>query len=836
MAEGKNIIKLKIDGKPVEVEEGTTILEAADLIGIKIPRLCHDKRLKPFGACRLCIVEIEGRGSKFVTACSTPVEPNISVITSNPRIDRARKTVMELLAVHHPIDCPVCDAAGECQMQILTTEIRGIEHRRFEGKEKNIARDARNPLIERNLNRCVGCGKCVRVCSEVQGTSAIDFQYRGFSTKIGSPFGEPLDCDFCGQCVDICPVGALLNRQYKFTTRAWFLKKGICVCPYCGDGCVIEIGVGSKGQIVRGKSAPEAGYNEGNLCQRGRFGHDFLQNPLRLQYPMVRRNGELKRTDWNQVIEMVSTKLMSNLSKLSDKGEGKIGFMIGGRIDNEALGKLKILIKSLGERVRVSSSSMSKLRFLKDVVEKVWGTQPPLNGAERALRSDFILVLDSEINATNPFTWINVHKAKLRHGAKLVTVSTRRTKTGRRSDKFYYVEPGGCTELLMRVASKVLRLSGGRIPEANPENFEGFEKFVKELSGIRAVLTKDIADSEIEWIANEMVRAKDPLVVFTLDASENMKSKQFVIAVANLLLLLGKGPENMLVPLPESNTRGLIESGVLGKDWGDDPASMLNDIKNGKIKVLYVIGDDPISKLPESSYTRQVLSGLELFVVQDIILSGAASIADVVLPVAGWAEHRGSYTSSEGKVQFFEKMVEPPKESLSDEEIIERILESAGIKREVSEKPEAPPEKKGALHYSFIEVQPIISIPSGGSGDEFILVTGPGRGHNGVLSTYSQAITSVFPEPYLFINPDDAMRLGISDMETVNLKSYYGEVGIRVKIDDQIKKGTVYVPCHFSEPPVLDLISNDVNLSGAPVKVKVIPFHITKAATISALS
>ncbi|MFH1436484.1 MAG: molybdopterin-dependent oxidoreductase [Pseudomonadota bacterium] len=857
----ENMMTLKIDGKEVSVPRGSTILDAAIKAGVFIPTLCHDPRLKPFGACRMCVVQVEGRGPRFVTACSTPADPDTNVITTNERIDKARRTVLELLAVHHPVDCPVCDAAGECEFQNLTASLRGTDRRRFGGEEKRYVIDRRNPLVERNLARCIGCGKCVRVCTEVQGTAAIDFQHRGFETGIGPAFQEPLDCDFCGQCVDICPVGALQNRQYKYTTRSWLLNKVPAVCCFCGDGCSLEVGVGQRGEIVRAKSRAALGFNEGNLCQRGRFGHDVLTSPARINEPMIRKDGSLMAVGWKDA----QAKAASELDRIKSKhGEGSVGFMVGGRVDNESLLVLSRFAGEVMKSGNIASTTMRRYRDWIDTAREVWGVAPPAMAPARALESDLILVLESEINATNPLTWINIRKAQMQREAALVVADSRRTKTGWRAGKFFAVAPGGSTELLLRVvASMVIK---GLVDRGKLGAVEGFDKFTREASAAKSALTEGIEHTDVGWLANALAGAENPLIVLTLDSMENMKSKPLVRAAADLMVLLGKGPENIMVPMPEANMRGLVDSGLAAGEGARDAALFMKDISDGKIKALYVIGDDPLSRLPDPAAVEKALASLELLVVQDIVLGPTANMADIILPSAGWSEHEGSFTCSSGVIQAFDRAVNPVGEAEADWKIISGISARMGfdfgyktvesIRKDYLEKwyPGKKILKPGL--FSYAEPGPAGEAKEPATGKfietgfkaaqatliakELQLQTGPMRGHSGVLSTYSAAITSVFGEPRALINPADAKALGVEDGGSVNVKSTAGDISVRVKVDHEIRKGVIFIPAHFSEPPVLSLVPPDAYAGGAPVKVTVTPFKLParacEAAAASAVS
>jgi len=266
------MVEFTINDKQISVENGTTILNAARMNGIKIPNLCFDKRLRPYGGCRLCVVEVEGMPRLFA-ACSTPAAPGWAVKTDTPKLRKVRQTVIELLLVHHPLDCPVCDKAGECDLQDLAYEY-GKPEGRFIRHRKEAPPDVRGPLIELTSNRCILCGKCVRICSEHQGRGALGLIGRGFPTVVQPAFGEILECDYCGQCVDVCPTGALLSKPFKFKARAWFLEEKETICPFCGCGCTLTLGV-REGKILRSRGKEDVGRNKGNLCGRGRFGFDF---------------------------------------------------------------------------------------------------------------------------------------------------------------------------------------------------------------------------------------------------------------------------------------------------------------------------------------------------------------------------------------------------------------------------------------------------------------------------------------------------------------------------------------------------------------------------------
>jgi predicted molibdopterin-dependent oxidoreductase YjgC len=279
------MVQIIIDGKELQVPAQMTVLEAARRNDIFIPTLCHHPKLTPFGGCRLCLVEVKGF-LKPVTACTTALTDGMEVVTSTPEIEELRRLVLELILSDHPNDCMVCEKTGGCTLQELAY-MYGIRDIEFSGERRTYAKRDGNPFIERDLEKCILCGRCVKACDEIQGVEAIDFGYRGFRSKICTSYEDDLDCEFCGQCVAVCPTGALTGKLWTRKGRPGNTKEVDTVCPYCGTGCNITAHV-KRNEIVRITSAEDT-WNEGWLCVKGRFGYKFVNSPERLTKPLIRR-------------------------------------------------------------------------------------------------------------------------------------------------------------------------------------------------------------------------------------------------------------------------------------------------------------------------------------------------------------------------------------------------------------------------------------------------------------------------------------------------------------------------------------------------------------------
>lgn len=339
------MVTLKIDGKTVTVRKLSTILDAIRKLDIPIPTLCHHPALSPYGGCRLCLVEVNGI-AKPVASCTTFAKDGMIVKTTSPTLEKLRKTTLELILSDHPKDCMVCERSGDCKLQELAY-FYGLRENRFEGQRRIYTKRDANPFIERDMEKCILCGQCVRICEEVQGVSAIDFAYRGLNTKIAPPFDKDLKCEFCGQCVAVCPTGALTGKMWANKGRQNF-KEVETICPYCGCGCNITLYI-HRNEIIR-VSSRENTINEGWLCAKGRFGYGFVNSPERLTKPLIRiapkenPNGEVitshftthtslfREVSWDEAFEYVSKRLREIKENY---GPDAIGGLASARCTNE---------------------------------------------------------------------------------------------------------------------------------------------------------------------------------------------------------------------------------------------------------------------------------------------------------------------------------------------------------------------------------------------------------------------------------------------------------------------------------------------------------------------
>ncbi len=325
-------VKFTINGKEVEVPVGSTILQAAEMVGVDIPRLCYDPDLSKLGACRLCVVEVKGN-RLLPASCVTPVTEGMEVQTESPAVVEARRTILELLVANHPLDCMTCEKMGDCRLSDYCYRYN-VKESAFTGEQHDFAIDDSNPFIIRDLNKCILCGACVRACEEMTGQDNLSYLYRGFNRKATTAGDVPYidsDCVFCGQCVAVCPTGALTEKSMAGEARRWDIEKVRTTCPFCGTGCNFDLAV-KNGKVIGVLSAEDAPVNGRMLCVKGRFGWDYIYNERRLTTPLIKKNGQFVEASWDEAYDLIADKLNSIKEKY---GSESFAALSSARCSNE---------------------------------------------------------------------------------------------------------------------------------------------------------------------------------------------------------------------------------------------------------------------------------------------------------------------------------------------------------------------------------------------------------------------------------------------------------------------------------------------------------------------
>jgi predicted molibdopterin-dependent oxidoreductase YjgC len=532
--------------------------------------------------------------------------------------------VLELLLIRHPLECPSCDKAGECKLQDLVHEY-GLGPSRFDAVKEYLPPSDESAIVERNLSRCILCGKCARICEEQNAVGEWAFTRRGMRSRISTDFDRPLDCEFCGECVEICPVGALTTKQFKYKARCWNLTGTQSVCNYCGCGCTLKYET-RDGKILRAAPA-----NANYLCVKGRFGWDAMHHEERLTTPKMRVDGELTDCTWEEALSVVATNLKVIKNK---KGAESIGGLGSVRTTNEDGYVFQKFLRSVVGTNNVDM--LARLKVPKGLDTAFFSGELPRMGEHEA-----ILALDKNVGEINPLTGIEIIRAVDRKSSKLVLVN----------DGY----------------NKFNKIAAVTIPS-------GAEQAV---DGLIAALSSTKGGDEAQKAAGILKSAQSVAVI----VPSRLTDKEFgkIKELAGLLKNVTYYPI-----VPRSNFQGSLDMGVIAEYLpgyrkaekpGMNAVEMINGTKSGKIASLYIMGDDPVGSDPK---LKEILEKLEFLVVQDIFMSETAKIAHVVLPAASSAEKTGTFTNLERRLQQLDKAEEPLGESKPDWEIIRDLAKKMG--------------------------------------------------------------------------------------------------------------------------------------------------------------
>jgi NADH-quinone oxidoreductase subunit G len=816
------MVNLTVDDKQVTVPRDATIFDAAKAAGIRIPILCHDKKLHPFGGCRMCLVEVEQMKGRQIPACTTPVTEGMIVRTSTEEIIKARKMVLELLLLKHPIDCPVCDAAGDCDLQNLTYEYQ-VNTNRFVDEKFAHAIDYENPLIERDMNRCIHCGKCARICDEIVSFGAYSFLNRGLEAKIGTEFDGPLNCEFCGSCVSVCPVGALLSRPFKFKARWWAMNKVKTVCSYCGTGCQLTLGI-KDNKVLTTIYDENQGFHNGQLCTRGRWGYQFVNSDKRLTTPLIRKNGALVAATWDEALALVTKRLGDEKAS----GGASVAGLVTPRLTNEELYLFrKLFTDGLGSDNIDHSAGFAHAALTEGARESLGYAASPAVIAD-IQKAGLLLVVKSDAYETHPVIGFEINLAVKRKDAGLRIVSDKRGKLSRLPGAVTSIHKPGSEVLLFKALAKVI--IDENLQDAGAAGISGLDEFKKSLEGCAPGQVADacgVPADDITALAREYAAAEKALILLPLGLGYPGHGRELAQALINLALLTGKiGREGCGVLLmgEKNNSQGAADLGLYPAAGGKNAAAIIEGCASGAIKTLYVAGENPVVSYPDRKRIEAALDKVEFLVVQDLFLTETAAKAHVVLPACSFAEKDGTFTSVGRAVQRVNRAIKPIGLSRSDFEVLNQLsavlggspafIDAAAVFAEIAATVPAYQGltlaglgDSGAVYQvagtpRFI---PVTGAAVAAEPGKLALVTGSALNHCGTLSRFGEGPMYVCPEGYVELGREDAKGLGITDGDQVTVKSAAGEVRLKVKVGSRLPQGVVFAPYHFGDQSVNNL-------------------------------
>ncbi len=862
-------ITLAINGKQVTVNDGVSVLDAINQSGAYISQLCKDPDMKPIGACRTCLVQIEGaRG--FPASCSVPAAEGMSVQTETEEARETRRGVLELTMSMFPQNG---DAASEDYRELsIAAKHHGIDAPRWTGREREIV-DASNPVFQIAMDSCIMCGRCAQACQDGhQFIGAIDILGTGTEARIGTFMDKPLIesiCTTCGSCLASCPTGAI-------TAKADIpepVRTVSTTCPYCGVGCGIQARVDPNDQIIEILDDPDNQSSLGMLCVKGRFGFSFVNHPDRLTKPLIRKDGELTPVEWEEALEYVS-------SRLAEYRGDAFGTLASAKATNE-----DGYIQQKFSRLIMQSNHIDHCTRLchspsVEAMLTALGSGATSNSYIDYEEAGCLVIIGSDANSNHPVAASRMRRAVVERGAKLIIINPRRIEMCDYSDLWLRPRPGTDVALLNAMA-KVIVDEGLADTEFVRDRTEEYDEWWDTVQKYDLEYAEKITGVPADQIAEAArIYAQPPFsgscLIWGMGITQHTMGTANAHGLLNLALLAGQlgRPGSGISPLRgQNNVQGCGDAGCLPnafpgyqtigeaslakfqKAWSSQPlpsepglvvTDMVEEINNGRIKAMYITGENPLLSEPDLHHAEESFKKLELLVVQDIFMHETAEIADVVLPATSFAEKDGTFTNSERRVQRVRKAIDPVGDSKPDwvilKDVAQRVSQKLGLELEhefdydhpsqiFDEMSSLTPSIAG-ISYDRLENEGGIQWPcptpdhpgtrflyesdfprgprakfvafdQGPVADEipterFPLILNTGRvlyhWHGGTITKRADNLLARAPELTVSMHPADGDKYGISDGEWIRVRSRRGDLEGRAHYTEKQRAGELFVP------------------------------------------
>lgn len=857
-------IKFTIDGIQVKAQEGDTILQAATRNGIYIPHLCYHPDLKPRGACRLCLVENED--GRLVTSCETLVKGGMSVSTTSKRVENSRKMVAQLLIANHESECLTCAQNNQCKLQEIASFF-GIENENISNLRHSLLEvpvDESNPFFTRDLKKCVLCGICVQTCRDCLGVSAIDFGFRGYETRITTLMDKPIlesNCVSCGECVVACPVGALVPKENQKPSRE--VKT---TCTYCGVGCGLYLGVRGE-KIISARGDPEHPLSKGNLCVKGRYGFNFINHPDRLNKPLIKKNGAFEEVEWDEALEFAA-------QKLSKYGNNSFSAISSARCTNEDNYVLQKFTRLVMGTNNIDNSARSCHAPSVAALAESLGSGAMSNSIDEIPHAKCLFLIGTNPTDSYPVLSMRIMDA-VRNGAKIIVADPRNIDIARHADINIQHNPGTDVALIMGMIQVIIHedLIDKEFIQERCENFEALLESLDEfdletVEEITGVTQRKIVD------AARLYATTDPAAIFySLGITEHSHGTDNVFALSNLALLTGNfgKPYSGVNPIRgQNNVQGSCDMGCLPdsypgyqkvqnpeaqkkfeKAWNSKLSpnvglkilEMMESVRKGEIKAMYIMGENPALSEPDSSNIIQALESTEFLIVQDLFMTETALRADLVLPGASFAEKDGTFANADRRVQRVRQVIKPVGDSKPDWQIISEIAQKMGKEgfdyessEDVAAEIAGLAPIYGGMYYSCLEedskqwpcyheehegtsilhkehfatengkakfVPLSYRQPAELPDEQYPLVLTTGRRifhyHTSTMTGVNEGLKELYDHDPVEMSPEDAEKIGVSDGDWVWVISRRGKIKSPVLITDRSPEGLVFMAFHSPE-------------------------------------
>lgn len=701
-------VKIIIDGKELSADNSLTILEAAQKADIKIPTLCYLKDINEIGACKMCVVEVEGKNN-LITSCNTKIQDGMIIHTKSEKVVKSRKQVLNLLLANHDVRCFSCSKSGDCRLQDLSNEYE-ITKSCYEGSAATYAAKKENPFLTYYPELCINCQRCVSTCNKVTGNGTMHNEKIGTRTLIDAPFGpdwKSTNCESCGNCANVCPTGALVAKNRK-QYQVGKVKKVLTTCPHCATGCQYYLIV-KDNKIVDVEPA-DGPSNKNLLCVKGRFGSfNFVHSPERLKYPLIKNKetGEFERATWDEALDLIALKF--NEIKKQYGSDALAGFACS-RAPNEDCYMLQKMVRCAFGTNNVDNCARVCHSATVAGLAMTLGSGAMTNPISDITNDiDVILLVGSNPEEAHPVIGMQIRQAVDR-GARLIVVDPRDIGLSKRADIHLKLKPG--TNVAFANGMMNVIINAGLVDEEfiknRTEGFEELKEIVKEYTPEKVAEICHIDPDHLREAALMYATAKKAPIIYCLGVTEHSTGTEGVMSMSNMAMLVGKlGRSGCGVnPLRgQNNVQGACDMGAMPGDfpgyqkvtdkkviekfekaWGvklnEKPGIHATDvfpaILRKEVRGLFIFGEDPVVTDADQNHIKKALENLDFFVLSDLFMTETAQYADVILPGTSYAEKEGTFSNTERRVQRVRKAVTLDGEMRLDTDIFIDLMNRMG--------------------------------------------------------------------------------------------------------------------------------------------------------------
>lgn len=755
-----DMVNLTIDGNAVSVPKGTTVYQAAQKLGLDIPIFCYQDRMPPFGACRVCLVEVE-KMPRLQTSCTLVATEGMVIKTQSQMAVEGRESILEFLLINHPLDCPICDRGGECPLQENAFNHGPGESRFFEDKRRFKKPLPLGPVLMLDRERCIICARCTRFGDLVAGDHALEFIDRGFRTEVGTPDGGPAQSKFIGNTIKICPVGALTSQVYRFRARPWDNDPTPSTCTLCPVGCSLTLD-SRDGEIMRTRSRENPAVNDIWLCDKGWFGYEFVYHPDRLQTPLIRRNHKLEPASWEEALTLVAQKMQEAMPN------GKLAALGGNPLTTEENYLFQKLMREVAGVHHVDHRIGMPILSLQ---EEGIPSGMEISIGECANLS-FVILLGVDLTEEFPVIWLRLREA-INKGATVIFLG--------------HFAPEIATYLtttVLHAPGKELEMLKQYLPEV--------ENLAKKGNGAFFVGRQYGASPQRLAILSELTKLKQNIPHISLNILEG-RNNSLGARLAGMRPDIG--PFGQSVKAPGLNAIQILEQAAqTGWDF------------------LYVAGANPATKF-SSKLWGDARVQTRFLVVQDLFLTETARQADVVLPSLSFIEKGGSFINIEGRVQKLLPGKEVPTDLYSDAEIFVRLAHHLGTDLILDEQvlKTLEQERLPLGTTQTLSTPQHATSPTENSVNQLAATFAHVLFDRGVRMQHDPHVSQLVKEPRVRLHPREGSKRGIQEGDKVRLSAKSHSFVATAQLDKTVASGTLVLPLGFVEIPVHELEANLIN-------------------------